>query len=805
MQLERTMATEETLVAYPDSTKASAAWGEDNTRVERSQSRKAIVLLSDGTGNSASAMFKTNVWRVYEALDLSTQPNNSTTRQIALYDDGVGTSSFRPLALLGGAFGIGLRRNVLDLYRFLCRNYEPGDEIFAFGFSRGAFTIRVTIGLIAKEGILRCETEDALARYSADAYRELRKEFRQTGGLVDFFRRIRDQAVALKRWVARQRPYSTIRKHQLPKGGVAFVGVWDTVAAYGMPIAELTRGIDDWIWPLSMPDYKLSEKVRVARHALALDDERDTFHPLLWDELAEEELVKSGDVPAGRIKQVWFSGMHADVGGGYPDDSLALVPLLWMLKEAEAAGLRFRPEVTDRYEKAANRFAPLHNSRSGVGAYYRLQPRKLSARLDPPDPSTMAMQDPDQKGRGLLKSANIHESVIDRIRNGTDRSAPIVLPAEYKVVSSTLLASVVDETSATDRAVRQEWVWNDVWKRRLTYFATVATTLGLLSLPWTGDQGDSSCVGPECLLVPVITAVGQLLPAFAERWIHAFAQNPGVFLSLCLLVIVLMTISSKLERRIHDGMRELWEQSLELPSAGGPSTAAKKSRGKPDNLIYRLRTSRFYQRTLQLMKWKVVPSVFGLGMLVLFTLAVGAALVRIPIELSNFIPSLCSSGPTAEHSATTKFATSARCAPTGLIVRKGSRYEISMFAVDGWVDSGPRGEGIMTDPTGFRNVSMPWYVRFWAPVLRRSLLDRWFQPLAIIVPAGLGVNHILGLEMKKASDGSFRGEFTATKDGELFLSVNDAVLPLPILLNIFYAPNAGTAELKVEPRQDLSP
>lgn len=107
---------------------------------------KAIVVLSDGTGNSAAKLFKTNVWRLYQALDL-TEPMPSaqgTARQIAYYDDGVGTSSFWPLALLGGVFGWGLKRNVLDLYTFICRNYKPGDRIYAFGFSRGAFTIRIS-------------------------------------------------------------------------------------------------------------------------------------------------------------------------------------------------------------------------------------------------------------------------------------------------------------------------------------------------------------------------------------------------------------------------------------------------------------------------------------------------------------------------------------------------------------------------------------------------------------------------------------------------------------------------------------
>src|SRR5690606_471741 len=126
---------------------------------------------------------------------------------------------------------------------------------------------------------------------------------------------------------------------------IAFVGVWDTVAAYGSPIAEVTKGIDRWVWPLSMPDYKLSPKVQMARHALALDDERDTFQPLLWDEVNERQLIQRGEVSPTRLRQVWFAGMHSDVGGGYPDDSLAHVSLLWMTEEASKAGLRVRQDA----------------------------------------------------------------------------------------------------------------------------------------------------------------------------------------------------------------------------------------------------------------------------------------------------------------------------------------------------------------------------------------------------------------------------------------------------------------------------
>src|SRR5918996_3845725 len=127
---------------------------------------KNIVLLSDGTGNSAAKLFKTNVWRIYDCLDL-----RHPDEQVACYDDGVGTSTFFPLALLGGAMGFGLQRNVLRLYRFLCEQYEPGDRIYAFGFSRGAFTIRTLLGLIADQGIIRVRANKYVTPAAAAAAR----------------------------------------------------------------------------------------------------------------------------------------------------------------------------------------------------------------------------------------------------------------------------------------------------------------------------------------------------------------------------------------------------------------------------------------------------------------------------------------------------------------------------------------------------------------------------------------------------------------------------------------------------------
>src|SRR5439155_18452003 len=134
-----------------------------------------IVLLSDGTGNSAASPFKTNVWRLYQALDQST-PGAGQVRQIVFYDDGVGTESFKPLKLLGLAFGVGLSNNVKALYTFLCRNYTPGDGIFLFGFSRGAFTVRILAGLIVRCGLVTASSEAELEVRVKLAYSEYKRD-----------------------------------------------------------------------------------------------------------------------------------------------------------------------------------------------------------------------------------------------------------------------------------------------------------------------------------------------------------------------------------------------------------------------------------------------------------------------------------------------------------------------------------------------------------------------------------------------------------------------------------------------------
>ncbi len=385
---------------------------------DRPRPPRRIILFSDGTGNSSGKLFKTNVWRLYEAVDLGPAAAGDE-EQIGHYSNGVGTSAFRPLALMGGIFGFGLKSNILDLYKYLCRNWIPGDRILLFGFSRGAFTIRLLVGLIASQGILRGATrwdppdEDTLSYQARAAYRSFAGDAWPNRVLARSAARVlraaRNAVLAAHRRITDRKPYDRMRNSY---ADIDFVGVWDTVAAYGGPIVEITRGIDDWIWPLTMPNYQLSPRVLKARHALSLDDERDAFQPLLWDEVRELMLIRHGGairtddparpevlrrVPEGRLKQVWFSGMHADVGGGYSDESLSFVSLLWMIDELDDA-VRLLPEHTRRIASMSNAYGPIHNSRAGLGGYYRFQPRRIRALVDWFAPKQTAKLDAAEMG-----------------------------------------------------------------------------------------------------------------------------------------------------------------------------------------------------------------------------------------------------------------------------------------------------------------------------------------------------------------------------------------------------------------------
>ncbi len=366
--------------------------------------RKNIVLCSDGTGNTTVKGRGTNVFKLFEAIDVNGHRSDPMLkRQLAFYDDGVGTESLKWLRVFAGATGYGLSRNVKKLYRELCRVYEPGDSVYLFGFSRGAFTVRTLSGLIEDCGILDVReyaTEESFSRQTRAAYQAYRRKYR--AWLARAFSRGGMEAAEFKRRFARA---------DQPEQPIRLLGVWDTVDAVGLPFG-LADAWNRLIWQYKFETSTLSEAVQRGCHALALDDNREAFSPVLWDERKPRN--------AARVEQVWFAGAHSNVGGGYPQQGMSLVTLDWMMKHAEADGLRFVSHARAQYA-AEHSFADrLYEPRSGLGVFYRWKPRDvqaLSARRGIPVPS-------------------VHASVIERVAQAPRGYAPGNVPPRIRIVAT---------------------------------------------------------------------------------------------------------------------------------------------------------------------------------------------------------------------------------------------------------------------------------------------------------------------------------------------------------------------------------
>ena len=545
---------------------------------------KRIIVLSDGTGNSAAQVWRTNVWRTFEALDLT------GSDQVAFYDDGVGTSSFKPLALLGGAFGFGLKRNVVDIYKFICRNYcfaqdylnaaGPGadpasftdDDVYGFGFSRGAFTIRVVVGLLLDQGIIKATSEAELDTLATEAYRNYRaRHFESVTGFEKIFRFIRD----------RKRAYGTVRGSK-PLNHIKFLGLWDTVAAYGLPVDEMTRGVSRYIWPLELPNRTFNHgKVNRACHALSIDDQRTTFHPVLWDESTLPDSSSATTTKQEKLTQLWFAGVHANVGGGYPDDALAHIPMYWIWKEAQDSGLAFKkspqtdPDALLNAAAKQDKDGRLYDSRSGLAGYYRYGPRDIQ------DLCNFSSLDP----RDFVRVARpkIHESVFRRIRVGAYAYAPVGLPILYDIVSYNPTtgahdihrsgAAIPESPAAAEIRYKDQLavVWSTVWRGRGIYFLTVLASLYLVIYPLALTiPRDGEFVTRLRGLSDIIALLSIPLPNAANRWIIPFRSDPGRLLVAVGAIATFMYLSAGLRARIADQMRSLLHVSCRLSGSVAP-------------------------------------------------------------------------------------------------------------------------------------------------------------------------------------------------------------------------------------------
>lgn len=321
---------------------------------------KNIIVFSDGTNQEGGVGNDTNVYKTYRRLE------NRTSRQITFYDRGVGTGWPR---ITGNIGGLGLSENIIECYRFIFDHFEADDQVFLFGFSRGATTVRSLSSFIHLFGILPKSRPELIRR----AYKIYKISNRSE----------RDERAA-----------EFVRRHPNIWCRIAFLGAWDTVAALGLPFKPLDVLIDRVPFLRhGFQDLRLSDSVTHARHALAIDDERLVFHPKLWDrELRDYQTMK----------QVWFCGMHTDVGGGYPTQQLSDVPLLWMIDQAKEHGLLIYQGHNVGTQPDSN--GKMHDSRTGSGRFYRKRVRSWdSAKHGKP---------------------TVHQSVLLRTRNRKNEPDP---------------------------------------------------------------------------------------------------------------------------------------------------------------------------------------------------------------------------------------------------------------------------------------------------------------------------------------------------------------------------------------------
>ena len=292
-----------------------------------------LVICADGTWNrpeeDVEKDYPTNVLKLARAI----RPSQGGVKQQVFYDWGLGSYHS---GISAGATGRGIHKNILDGYRYIVQNYTHNDHIYLFGFSRGAYTVRALSGLINNCGIVR--------RPDAGLISEAWKIYKSPAA-----KNHPDGAAAVK--------FRADHSHNSRK--VHFVGVWDTVGALGIPLSLMGMfDSDDEFY-----DTKMGSNVKFARHAMAIDEQRSDFEPTVWT-------PRSGV----NLKQVWFSGVHSDIGGSYPPDasgiSAADTPLAWMLAEAAAQGLVIEPHIMQELTDGSQ--GQLHQSRKKV---YRLKPR----------------------------------------------------------------------------------------------------------------------------------------------------------------------------------------------------------------------------------------------------------------------------------------------------------------------------------------------------------------------------------------------------------------------------------------------
>ncbi|MDE5462734.1 DUF2235 domain-containing protein [Bradyrhizobium sp. CSS354] len=713
--------------------------------------KRKLVLFADGTGNAFTVQ-ESSVWRLYEALD-HTQPD-----QIAYYIKGVGTAGWAPLAALDGATGIGVPGNVRKLYRFLCWNWREGDEIYIFGFSRGAFTARTLASLIASQGLVPAEIDDTpvshaeMERNAMAAWREYRRNtvpLKKSLPTIWIARFIRDALLYLYHAIFRHRTYADVRAAMNGRKEIEieFLGLFDTVEAFGVPIEELRVAIDWAIWPISFRNHRPSRKVKHISHALALDDERTTFHPLRIDQ--------SHLAPSQAVEEVWFTGVHSDIGGGYPESTLSFVPLVWMADQLDGR-LRFQNGTIQHFKDYQSAIGPMHDSRSGAAVLYRYGPR------------------PVLPGAANGGAPVVHFAVVERMLHGCDDYAPIMLPADARVLmpNGDKLDLADEETReavktaylAKARGPRRQkeahaftamsmpdaemasLARDTVWWRRVAYFsllfmAGVIAVWPLIAHPlvqWSkhpvGHQGISIIANIDwvfgAVVAPLANLAREVLPSYAAPWLNVAIYYPFLTSLVAALTWWAWNKNSELRDTIQERARLAWNT---------PRRKASRSHfDEPGPLLKFGHWMRMNAGPARLFIAKgVVPAVFLVAVFGSAALLLSNSLFTGRVALGKVcttsqdpaVPRIGTPVRDEPTDAIALFDTKAFCWWSGLAVEKGRKYRVFVEVKDPWFD-----RTTMSGANGFQTHGLRHYVAL--PELRLYAAN-WFQPVVRIGTKGM--------------------------------------------------------------------
>ncbi|CAM3036420.1 DUF2235 domain-containing protein [Pseudomonas plecoglossicida] len=309
-----------------------------------------LVICCDGTWNTPEQLDKgvpapTNVVRLHNAV---ADEDATGAHQEKYYHPGVGTSGKWWDKALGGGTGSGLDDNIKSAYQKLCYSYAPGMDIYLFGFSRGAYTVRSLSGLINSCGLLKIADLEA-----AEVWQRLDRLMK-----FGYRRKLEDR----DDWIKLGWKFHNAKGASIP---IRFIGVWDTVGALGIPDDMALLNLLDDRNRYTFHDTAFHASVQTGRHALAMDERRASFQPTLWT-----------DVPANcDVQQLWFPGVHCDVGGGYRENGLADGALKWMIDEASRCGLAFNPKTIKQIHPDFHDM--MHDSCDGVFSLLPTQPRSI--------------------------------------------------------------------------------------------------------------------------------------------------------------------------------------------------------------------------------------------------------------------------------------------------------------------------------------------------------------------------------------------------------------------------------------------